>query len=360
MGVRSRSDVDYARELVGLTADDADKEAWSADGWCEKPKVKLFAYDFILSSNGKVVPEDLSPSFLKLVVVDDGFVVNNVTGIRTQIVQRLDGRGYDVRKLGHYVVRSGHLVYINDTSLFLPPSDGLVAVEKVNEKRALDVPVRFFVDPVDPVVQIQPGSIQDLVETTELVTTGYTALFGGDIAAKPRPELFQPLRFSDPEGVPVFLPRDNRFGCVPFNTTFHDGVVVVERGQCTFLEKLLMGRAAGASGVLVISDEDFGINPSANLEDLAGAGDISDVAMLVVTRQAGEVLNEMMRRSMGQVMVVVDPERPRTAVTDAGDDVLPDITEQDRNEEKEEKAKDHNHRILYLNGHPLLNTRLLV
>lgn len=42
MGVRSRSDVDYARKLVDLAADDADKEAWSADGWCQKPKMKLF------------------------------------------------------------------------------------------------------------------------------------------------------------------------------------------------------------------------------------------------------------------------------------------------------------------------------
>lgn len=227
----------------------------------------------------------------------------------------------------------------------------------MNERRALDVSVRFFVDAVDPAFQIQPGSIHDLVETMELVTTGFTALFGGDLADKPPPESTKPLRFSDPEGVPIFSPGENRLGCVPFNTTFHDGVVLVERGGCTFLEKLMIGRAAGAAGVLVVSDEDFGINPTANPEDLAVAGDISDVAILVVTRQVGEAIKEMVQQGMGQVMLVVEPEQPQVAVTDAADDVLPDTTQRDR---EKEKAKGNHPRILYLNGHPLLNTRLLV
>jgi mannosidase alpha-like ER degradation enhancer 1 len=40
----------------------------------------------------------LSPSLLKLAVAPDGYVIHNVTGVRTQIVQRLDGTGYDIRK----------------------------------------------------------------------------------------------------------------------------------------------------------------------------------------------------------------------------------------------------------------------
>lgn len=45
LGVRSRSDVDYGRELVSLTASDVDMIYWSPDGWCEKPKVDLFVSD---------------------------------------------------------------------------------------------------------------------------------------------------------------------------------------------------------------------------------------------------------------------------------------------------------------------------
>lgn len=42
---------------------------------------------------------------MKLELLPDGFIIHNVTGIRTQIVQRLDGRGYDIRRCEHSVVR---------------------------------------------------------------------------------------------------------------------------------------------------------------------------------------------------------------------------------------------------------------
>lgn len=42
--------------------------------------------------------EDLSPSFLKLGIQPNGYIIHNVSGIRTQIVQRLDGQGYDIKK----------------------------------------------------------------------------------------------------------------------------------------------------------------------------------------------------------------------------------------------------------------------
>jgi len=114
-GVRSRPDVDYARHLVGLSPTSADEQFFSPEGWCERPKVEPYVrfyflfhsrsvltwhktFDFVLAPNGRSVPEDLSPSLLKLAVVPDGYVIHNVTGVRTQIVQRLDGKGYDIRK----------------------------------------------------------------------------------------------------------------------------------------------------------------------------------------------------------------------------------------------------------------------
>ncbi len=41
-GIRSRGDVEYSRELVGIQPSELDKTFWSADGWCEQPKVDLF------------------------------------------------------------------------------------------------------------------------------------------------------------------------------------------------------------------------------------------------------------------------------------------------------------------------------
>lgn len=55
-------------------------------------------YDFVLSPDGRNVPEDLHPSAEKLVSVADGYLVHNVTGIRVHIVSRLDGKGYDITK----------------------------------------------------------------------------------------------------------------------------------------------------------------------------------------------------------------------------------------------------------------------
>ena len=55
-------------------------------------------YDFILSADGRNVPEDLHPPPEKMVTVSDGFLVHNVTGIRVHIVSRLDGKGYDITK----------------------------------------------------------------------------------------------------------------------------------------------------------------------------------------------------------------------------------------------------------------------
>ena len=55
-------------------------------------------YNFVLSTDGRQVAEDLHPSPKKLVPVSDGYIVQNVTGIRAHIVTRLDGKGYDITK----------------------------------------------------------------------------------------------------------------------------------------------------------------------------------------------------------------------------------------------------------------------
>jgi mannosidase alpha-like ER degradation enhancer 1 len=41
-GVRSRSDYDYARKLIGIPASSVEIDAWSASGWCEKPAIESF------------------------------------------------------------------------------------------------------------------------------------------------------------------------------------------------------------------------------------------------------------------------------------------------------------------------------
>ena len=47
-----------------------------------------------------------------------------------------------------------------------------------------------------------------------------------------------------------------------------DAIVLLHRGTCTFIEKLAYAKRAGARGVVVISDMDMAINPSAEAEEL--------------------------------------------------------------------------------------------
>ena len=51
-----------------------------------------------MSPGAKIVSEDPNPGPLKLKTVADGFILQNVTGVRAHIVSRLDGRGYDITK----------------------------------------------------------------------------------------------------------------------------------------------------------------------------------------------------------------------------------------------------------------------
>lgn len=41
-GIRSRTDIDYARHLTGMLPEKADEYLFSPDGWCETPQVDIF------------------------------------------------------------------------------------------------------------------------------------------------------------------------------------------------------------------------------------------------------------------------------------------------------------------------------
>ncbi|KAF8639955.1 hypothetical protein AX17_001205 [Amanita inopinata Kibby_2008] len=347
-GIRSHHYVDYARELVGLSPDETDQKSWSPMGWCERPRVELFSYDFVLSANGRTVPEDLSPSLLKLAISPDGYVINNITGIRTHIVRRLDGKGYDISKLGHYSVRPGQLVYINDTSLFL--LDRSVQDDPPQE---LEVQMRFILDLNDPMFEAATG-LQEVLggeNNKEIVVMGYIALFGASLSRNAMNADQARVRFANQAGLPVYRDKSNRQGCEPYRHAYPDSVLFVQRGGCTFLEKLIHACAASAAGVIVMSPDDALINPTANDDEVDAAGDLDDGVLIYLTRTMGKKVSHMLdaaeKYGVGQVMVVVNV------------DAQPATSNEGQLPIENEQAKDTD-RILYLNGLPLLNTRLLV
>ncbi|PFH51443.1 glycoside hydrolase family 47 protein [Amanita thiersii Skay4041] len=353
-GIRSHNYVDYARELVGLLPDETDNRTWSHTGWCEKPQLDIFSYDFILSSSGKAVAEDLSPSLLKLGVLPDGFIIHNVTGIRTHIVKRLDGQGYDVSKdrtlVGHYSVRPGHLVYINDSSLFHPTERN---IQEELMTRNLDVKLKFFIQVMDPVFDGQTA-LQEVFGneiTKEASVLGSAAFFGADLSTAEPIGSSRQIRFADQAGLPVYRDPTNIDGCSAYGHAYTDSILFVQRGGCTFLEKLVKAREASAAGVIVLGYDDSLLNPTANDEEIEEAGNLDDVALVYLPRKAGLKFSDMFdfteNSGSGQLMVVVDPEG-HPANSDKGEAPI------------EKDGSTVANRILYLNGLPLLNTRLLV
>ncbi|KAF4619947.1 hypothetical protein D9613_005188 [Agrocybe pediades] len=342
-GVRSRSDMEYARHLVGTSPAFADESHWSPDGWCEKPRVDPYA-------NGKGVPEDLSPSFLKLGTRPDGYIIHNVTGIRTQIVQRLDGQGYDIRKLGHYTVRPGQLVYINDPHIFPKEGNANLAQEEFFHREP-EVTLRVFTPELDSMLDISTGLLGS--KAIDVSVIGYTARFGADLSshiAADAKGVTHKLR--NPKGLSVRRNSANEYGCDPYEETYADSMLITKRGHCTFLEKLVNARAGSAAGIIVISDEEMGINPTANRDELVAAGNLDDVALVLLPKTAGEAFEELVNLTeklhKPQVKIAL---QPRNMDLDEEQPGHPPV-------DTEEQPNPH--RILYINGHPLINTRLLV
>lgn len=227
------------------------------------------------------------------------------------------------------------MVYINDTTLLLP-EDGF------KTPRIPDVRLRIFLDTVDPILPAHPGMVE---LNAAFHVVAHTATFGADMTNVGSP---RSLKFGRPEGVRIRRDNTNLLGCRPFDQDFDGDTVLAWRGDCTFLEKLMYARDAGASGVIVVNTDDVAINPSATSEEVAAAGELNDVALVLLPHTTGKNIAAMLDASglfgYGNVLFSVDPEG---------------WSDQPRAEEDKHDRQEGPH-VLYINGHPLLNTRLLV
>jgi mannosidase alpha-like ER degradation enhancer 1 len=255
--------------------------------------------------------------------------------------------------VGQYHVRPGHLVYVNDSTIFASQTDPTHIAQEEIRRRDAELHLRIFTASVDPMLQVQSSAINN---TTLASIVGYAAHFGADLSSSVILDPTEPTpRIRDANGVAVRREPDNKHGCDPYDHQYQDSMLLVHRGHCTFLEKLLQARDALAAGIIIISDEETGINPTANIEELAGVGDLSDVGVILLPKKTGETFEEMIlvseKSSTLQIMVALQRE-----LDDFGDS---ESSPKHGDEAEEEQTKDPN-RILYINGHPLMNTRLLI
>ena len=381
VGIRSRSDFDYARFIVSAALSDGDETWWHLNGWCTVPAVdqyvsylhaaspilkswRLQIQEFILSIDGKTVKEDTSPGLEKIYPVPDGFMVRSVNGLRIRMVSRLDGRGYEVTKcwspshdsphrlhplnlrtVGPHTVLRGQTVFIDDKALGVVLSSR--NKETQTEPRHTSVQLRIFIDFVDASSYI-PSVAGGLV--SDAVFTASTGQFAGDPTV-PDPPNGTTLRFGQGEGVGLVRDPANPTGCLEYTQTFADEAIFVRRGECTFIEKLMRAHEAGASGVVVINDSEIAINPSASVEDLRDVGDsLDDVAVVVLRESDGRQVSAMLDvaedRHAGRVVLVLEDMECDTASVDP--------------EPSEAQSTFSDKSMLYINGHPLHNTKLLV
>lgn len=252
--------------------------------------------------------------------------------------------------MGPYSVKTGQIVYVNDSDLLLAPLDGKGPVEGQSKKRRLpQVELRLYMDlmeSADLTLQLRHDT------PTEAFIDASTAMFGADPSTM---DPQNPIRFGHGGGVRLVRDPTNPLGCESYKQEYAGEAIVVQRGDCTFLDKLFEAAVAGASGVVVISDEAHGINPSADPEEIQAVGDMLDeVAVVVVNQDDGEMLTTMMDAAesmgVGQIMMAISPTPEMTS--NGHDASIPP-------DEAMRKARDSS-RVLYLNGHPLINTRLLV
>ena len=250
-------------------------------------------------------------------------------------------------------------MYINDTSLQLYPLQGTSPAELLGNEgfpagRAPDVPLRFFIHD-EPALVVQPGGSE-----VEFKTTSFSASFGGD----PFTQTWWVSGAGKGIGSRVVRVPTNRLGCEPYHSEseawpFSDAILLVHRGSCTFLEKLVYAKRAGARGIIVATDIELPINPSAEVAELEqfADDDLDDVVMVAVTRSAGEQISRLLdateKHESADVLVSVEPEgqagRTQTQPSDVSD-----------SSKRETTTKRTANKVLYLNGHPLLNTRLLI
>jgi mannosidase alpha-like ER degradation enhancer 1 len=241
-------------------------------------------------------------------------------------------------------VLTGQTVYINDTAL----ATTLNRRKKTQtERRHTGVQLRIFIDFVDTSSYI-PSLAGGLV--SDAVFTANTGLFAGDPTVPHLPN-GKALRFGQGEGVGLVRDPENPTGCQEYRQTFTDEAILVHRGACTFLEKLIRAHEVGASGVVVINDSEMEINPSATEEDLKDIGDsLDDVAVVVLRESDGHHVLAMLDVAedhyTGRVVLVLEGMQYDTA-----------LVEHTPAQEHFRFAEDP---VLYINGHPLLNTKLLV
>ncbi|RXK37277.1 hypothetical protein M231_05419 [Tremella mesenterica] len=297
VGIERRADYDYARSVVygpgleGVWAENESGVKWWEGGFCVIPKAPKWSFDLVLapSESGILPTTSHSPPSNKIHRDDQtgNFVISDIQGIILTVRWRLDRTGYDVSSIGPHRIRPGQKVYISD-----PTISHHVPIPQTPLPSHL--PVELVLRFSTYLNSATPGETNNVF----LHAIGSTATFGRAFSSNTYGWGF----ISGP--VPLIRPIENSQGCLPFDETYM-GILLLDRGECSFISKLLHATRAGAAGVIVVGfpqeiqqtlvGEGQGlIRPSAEEESLKISEEIAQSGMIYVDHKIGQgVLKEM-------------------------------------------------------------------
>jgi mannosidase alpha-like ER degradation enhancer 1 len=261
----------------------------------------------------------------------------------------------DFTLVGHLDVHAGTKVYFNDSTIF--GKNVSYAPE-----RPTAVPITFYLKALED-EHLLFNDANPETSHMNLSAKAWTSSFGLDPrdAYLGSAQIVDPLSpgFSRRGSRLIFFP-ENSYGCNPFldPTGGIDGsMVLVKRGGCYFIEKLANARQAGAAGAIVWQEEDEQIHPSAEREDLQRLSEIIEGAMLLVigsdeAAQIGSMLRfEDAHPGKVEVWVQLDDRWMDDMDLFGVQGVWPP--------DQPTKTESTVGRMLYVNGHALVNTVLL-
>ncbi|CAG8444055.1 9668_t:CDS:10 [Ambispora leptoticha] len=253
--VSARPDVDYAKELVGYE-ENILPELYS-HGYCEVPQTDPPVIE--ISFGESVSDKQRSQQIHKFL---DGIVVDNLHGLKLELTRKADRKGYEATRVDDYRIFPGQILEIRDPAV----SNFWI------KQQTYDISI----------IRVMDGNnsfnYQDFLAAS--------ATFGQRVTRR--------LPVSNLVHI-----ASSPFGCSVFSAEEQDIIrnqlLMVKRGGCTFVEKVLYGQNAGARAVIVVSDDNHLFQPA--LPSEVGALDIR-IPCVLVTFETGLQLEKLISHSI--------------------------------------------------------------
>ncbi|CAB5196400.1 unnamed protein product [Rhizophagus irregularis] len=237
--ITSRSDADFARELVGF--EERTLPLLDPKGICEVPKSDPQVIEVSFGGLQESHEDDLiyqgQEQQQQIIKYVDGLIANRLKGLKLELTKRVDKKGYDVTKVDNYRVFPGQTFEIRD-----PAVKDFWVKQQTYQTSVLRV---YFYNENN----YNAYNYADYIAAV--------ASFGPKITGE------LPIRT-------LVSVSSSLYGCVDYNieeTKLIEGnIIFVKRGNCTFVDKVLKAQQAGAKGIVIWSNENYLFQPASAAE----------------------------------------------------------------------------------------------